>query len=470
MNKRIILFNSPWIKGKQDVVEEENIHLRIGIATIAAYLRGKGIDVAVIDSDDKSQIDKLKAFSPQFVGIPAYTFEIYDTARTAEIVKAVLPQSQLIVGGPHPSALPRETLEEFPIFDFVVMGEGEETLKEIVEDKKEIEEIEGIAYRRNRTIKVNPRRKPIQPLDILSISAWDLYDLERYKINWHRSRSRLKFKSKDDILYIPIESMRGCPYDCIFCFRINDRSVRFKSPSRVIDEMRRVISQFGVNRFYFVDPTFGINKRLALELCNEIIKYELNTKITWEVSSRVDVVDEELLIKMKEAGCDTIGFGVESGDDEILKKSGKNISCQKIIDTIKLCNKVGMTVGTSFILGHPFETKETLKKTIKFAKKLPIATTNFAIMVPFPGTEVRQMAKNRIGGLRILTDKWDVYGKQIGMTMDLEQIPRRDLIYYQTRAYLEFYLFPCRWRYFFYHLTLERLIYSLKRMFNLIIK
>lgn len=470
MNKRVALFNSPWIKEKKDVAEEDNIHLRLGIASMAAYLQKFCIEVMVVNSDEKIQREKLHAFSPHFAGLPAYTFEIYDTARTAEVIKSVLPQTKIIVGGPHPSALPRETLEEFSVFDFVVTGEGEVTLKEIVEGNKELEKIEGLAYRKNGQINVNFSQNQIYSLDTIPPPAWDLYDLEKYRYICTGRRKRFRFRKKATLLYLPIESMRGCPYHCIFCFRINDRQVRFKSVSRVIDELKRGISEFGVNKFYFIDPTFGINKKLTIELCENIINSGINKSISWEVSSRVDVMDEELLALMKEAGCDTIGFGIESGDNNVLRKNGKNITCEKIKDTIKLCNKVGMTVGTSFILGHPFETKETIEKTIKFAKRLPVATTNFAIMVPFPGTQIRNMARDRVGGLRILTDKWDAYGKQIGMTLDLEQIPQKDLMRYQTRAYWEFYLAPKRWKYLISHLTLDRIIYSLKRIAGLILK
>jgi radical SAM superfamily enzyme YgiQ (UPF0313 family) len=232
----------------------------------------------------------------------------------------------------------------------------------------------------------------------------------------------------------------------------------------VVDEIERNVQRYGSIKIFFIEGTFGVDKNKTLQLCGGIIKRGLNKKIVWEVSSRVDVVDKEVLLRMKEAGCKNLGFGIESGDPEILKKIGKNTNPEKIIEAINLCNEVGIQVGTTFILGHPYETDESIMKTINFAKRLPVATTNFAIMVPFPGTEVREMAKKNIGGLKIRTNDWRYYGKQVGYSMELEQIPYNRLLSYQDKAYCEFYLRPERIKYFLQHLTWKRLSFALKRI------
>jgi len=468
--RRVVLFNSPVSQNRKDEIEEGNEHLRVGIASIAAYLKHKGISVLIIDTEDLPSIKKmLHVFSPQFTGLPAYTCEVYDTARTAKMVKEIVPESRIVVGGPHPSALPEETLREFPVFDMAVIGEGEKTFYEIVRGDTRVEELKGVAYARNGSIYVNPMAGSLEPLDSLPTPAWDLYNLDRYKkIFWGKTRNAFKIVKDNDMLFLPIESMRGCPFECLFCFRLNERRVRYRSPLRVAEELGRGIEQFNAGRFYFVDPTFGINKQYALELCDLIIKKRLQERIGWEVSSRVDVMDEELLKSMKKAGCDTIGFGIESGNDEVLEQTGKHTNKRMILDVIKLCNKIGITVGSTFIFGHPYESSQRINETIKFARSLPIATASFAIMVPFPGTKIYEMAKRNLGGFRILTKQWDAYGKQVGMAMELENVPQKELLKLQAKAYIYFYCSFRRIAFLLRHLTFARALYAFKRFLFLL--
>lgn len=456
MKNQVILFNSPWIKKKEDIVEEDNTHLRIGIASIAAYLKSNNIDVTIIDSNDINEIkEKIKEYNPDIVGFPAYTFEIFDSAETATIVKKIKPQVLVVVGGAHPSAMPKETLEEFPVFDVAVFGEGEQTLLEIAKGV-EFKNIRGIAYRDSGQIIQNEKRELIEDLNFLPFPAWDLYDLKKYKD-----------KRGENFLYLPVESARGCPFSCIFCYRIAGKIMRYKIPEKIVDEIENNIKKYNANKIYFVEGTFGVNKKHTIALYDEIIKRKITGKVSFEVSTRVDVIDKEILSKMKEVGVVDIGFGIESGDDFILKKVGKNTSREIITNAIKMCKDAGFKVGATFIIGHPYETKESILKTIKFAKKLPIVTANFAIMVPFPGTEVRKLAVDNVGGLRIRTNNWRLYGKQIGEAMELDTVPRDKLIKLQNKAYRDFYLTPKRWRYLLRHLTINRLLYAFKRLIGL---
>lgn len=466
-NKKVVLFNSPLIQRKFDKVEEGSNTPRIGIASIAAYLLKKKIDVRIIDSQDINIVEqRLRAYSSDIVGIPAYTSEIYNSAFTARIVKKLLPKATIVVGGPHPSALPRETLDEFPVFDIVVAGEGEQTMAEIAAGYP-CESIKGIVYRsEDRLIQINEPRSVIPNLADIPFPAWHLYEMDKYRVSEDQREGIFNLRYKKNRVAIQIESVRGCPFDCIFCFRIAGKSLRYRPSEMVVDEIERNVQRHGFIKIFFVEGTFGIDKNKTLQLCDGIIKRGLNKKIIWEASSRVDVIDKEVLIKMKESGCRNLGFGLESGDPEILKKIGKNTNPEKIIEAINLCNEMGIQVGTTFILGHPYETEDTIIKTINFAKRLPVATTNFAIMVPFPGTEVREMAKKNIGGLRIRTDDWRYYGKQIGYSMGLEKIPYKKLLLYQNRAYLEFYFRPGRIGYFLKHLTWGRILFAIKRLFG----
>ena len=459
--KRVVLFNSPYILDKKDKLEEGNIHARIGIASIAAYLLSKGIETYVIDSTDMNVIRaSLKQYSADIVGIPAFTFEIGDAAATARLVKEVLPDAQIIVGGPHPTALPVETLKEFDEFDIAVIGEGERTVEELC-TVSDLSNVTGIAFRNGTEIKVTRSGEIFDSLDEIPSPAWNDFDFSKRTV-WVEEFNR-------KVPYLPVESSRGCPFPCIFCFRVTGKSVRYRDPKKVADEVERLTERFGQIKFYFVDGTFGIHKKFASELCDEFIRRSLPEKVVWDASSRVDVVDKELLIKMKNAGCIQLGFGIESGDDKMLKIMGKNFTTADVKEAIDMCLDAGIQVGGNFILGYPHETRESIKQTIKFAKKLPIDTTNFAIMVPFPGTEVREMAERNMGGLKILTNDWRYYGKQIGATLELNQLSQEDLQWYQTRAYLEFYLTPRRIIFFIKGLTFYRVWYGVRRLFKLIL-
>jgi radical SAM superfamily enzyme YgiQ (UPF0313 family) len=464
-NKKVTLFNSPLIGEKIDKAEEGNEIPRIGIASLAAYLLDRGVSVNIIDSRDTEIIGvRLMENSPDIVGIPAYTSEIHDSAYTAKIVRKLLPEATLVVGGPHPSAMPMETLEEFDVFDIAVAGEGEQTMMELSLNNS-LESIKGIAYRaKDGAINVNEPRPVISNLDDIAFPAWHLYDMGKFRVSEDQREGILDFGYKKRRMAIQVEAARGCPFDCIFCFRIAGRLLRYRSPEMVVDEIEKNADRYGPVKIYFIEGTFGIDKEKTVQLCDAIIKRGLNRKIIWEASSRVDVVDKHVLLKMRESGCRNLGFGIESGDPEILRKIGKNTDPKKIVDAIELCNEVGIQVGTTFILGHPYETHDSIVRTIKFARKLPVATANFAIMVPFPGTKVREMAQGNIGGLKIRSNNWRYYGKQVGYSMELEQIPHEKLLAYQNRAYMEFYLRPRRLKYLLHHLTWDRAKFAAKRI------
>lgn len=458
-----MLFNSSIVEAKKDVLEAGDLYPRIGIASIASYLLQEGISVSILDPDayklDIEQIkERVKQEKPDIVGLPAFTEEVCGANEIAKAVKEVDSGILTVVGGPHPSAIPAQTLEEFPYFDVAVFGEGEITMQEVV-NRRPLEEIQGIAFRKNGEIRCNGQRPLIKDIDSLPLPAWQLYDLNKYK-----SGGLYSGFGKKGRLELPVEGARGCPHSCIFCFRVAGRTIRFKSPSRVADDVERDVNEFRASKIHFVEGTFGVNKKIAIELCDELIRRGLHEKIEWSTGGRVDTVDRKLLEKMKKAGCGYIGFGVESGDSEILRIIGKNTSLDQIRKAFEICKELGIKTEANFILGHPFETEETVLKTIKFAKELKADHATFAILVPFPGTEVSQMASKGIGGLRIRKGDWRVYGKQLGDALELTQLPREKLIKLQARAYREFYLRPRKLGAMARRMTVKRAAHSLKRL------
>lgn len=436
---------------------------RIGIASIAAQLNKNGSSVKVIDPEAHKlglpQIRELIGeMKPDVVGFPAFTEEINDAHEIAKAIKDESSDIKTVVGGPHPSAIPIETLREFPFFDVAVMGEGEIAMYEIVKGKP-LNEILGIAYRENKMIKHNPQRPLIKNLDSLEFPAWELYNLDDYR----GGSISVGFGKRGKTLELPVEGARGCPFNCIFCYRITGKAIRFRSPKRIADEVERDIEKFNAEKIHFVEGSFGVNPRLGMEVCDQLIKRRLDKKITWSTGARVNI-NPKLLERMKKAGCTYIGFGVESGDLGILKVTKKGVSLEQAKAVFKRCKKIGITTEANFILGLPFETMETALKTIEFAKDLDADNATFAILVPFPGTEVADMAREEIGGLRVKSYDWKIYGKQIGAALELEQLPYETLVKLQALAYRKFYFRFRRLPHLIARLSLKRVIYGLKQL------
>ena len=451
---RIVLFNSSTITRRRDQIEVVEPHLKVGVASLASFLREQDFDVSIIDPQVEGlnlekTVKKILSFNPDIVGFSPYTVEIMDASMIAASIKNKRESVRTVVGGPHASALPVETLKEFKSFDMAVVGEGELTLKEIAEGK-EPEEIKGLVYRKkDGSIELNPPRPPLKPLDRLPYPAWDLYDLKKYGSD----------------VSLPVEPLRGCPYSCIFCYRTLGRKVRYKSPSRIVDEIEYMMNNFGISSFRFLAGTFPLSKKHAMKVFEEIIRRRL--KIKWSASTRVDTLDQELLEMMKESGCEELQIGVESGDPEILSLCGKGIKPEDAERVFKLCKKVGIKAGANFILGLPGETQETIQRTKLLAFKLLryASGINFAILVPYPGTDVYKMAAKGEGGLKIKSKDWRNYGKQAGLALEHKNFKNGELAKIQSKLYLAtslryIYSNPS---YLIKHFSWQRLIQLLRR-------
>ncbi len=404
-----------------------------GLAYIAAYLRSKGIDCKVYDAKfdpDLFDFDDLKRRlledEPDIIGFTAMTHEIDYTAEAAVEIKKISPESVIVIGGVHVTALPRETLLNYPVFDIAVFGEGEHTAYELAKAFEQglgLEAIAGIVFRRGDDLQVNESREWIRNLDELPFPAWDLFP-----------------RAKE----YPVLTSRGCPFQCVFCMRVLGNKLRKRSAESVVEEIERMVRDFDSRRILFRDQTFGIDRKHLQELLDLLIAKGLHRKIKWMAQTRVDLVDYEILLRMKEAGCDQIDFGVESGNPDILKIIRKGITPEVAVNAVALAKKVGLECNSFFIIGHPFETFQTVQDTVNLAIKLNTTNVAFGIMVPYPGTEVYQMAKKGVGGYRLISKDWRDFNKTIGDALDLRQLDRKTLERLQLLAYFKFYLFNFR--------------------------
>lgn len=354
----------------------------ISLAALAGVLLKDGhsvkiLDLSISENPFEDLINTLEGFQPDFAGITFTSGLSKEAGELATQTKIFNNSIKTIAGGAHSSIFPREVLEKYD-FDFAVFGEGENTLLELVAGN-DLLTIKGLAFKDSQgKIIVNEARELIEDLDSLPYPAYYLYNAKNYHSPKVTSR-------KSPVA--AIETSRGCPYSCIFCSKhIFQRKFRAKSAKRVVDEME-IILNLGYKEIHIWDDCFSADLNHAKEVCDEILKRKL--KFYWNIYNgiRVDRVDEELLRKLKEAGCYRISFGIESGDQSILDHAKKGVTIEQIRNAVKLVKKVKIEALGFFMIGLPGETPQTINKTIALAKELDLDLIKIGIATPLPGTE-----------------------------------------------------------------------------------
>ncbi len=337
------------------------------------------------------------------------------------------PKCVTVLGGPHVTFWDENALQECPSVDIVVRQEGEYTLLELVqkvEASKPLDEVIGTTCRKAGKIVKNPARPLIENLDELPFPARHLWPLE-------------ELRKMEDIFYLT--TSRGCTSWCDFCaaVRMFGRRYRMRSPKNIVDELEYLNKTFNATKFTFCDDAFTIDQPRIEELCKEI--KNRNLKIMWNCGTRVDKVTKDLLIKMKDAGCVSVWFGVESGSQEVLNVMHKGISTSQTITTIGWVRELGLTPVPNVLLGFPGETKKTAWETIKFAEKVsPDNVAFYNIATPLPGTPMYDQVKEN-GWLKITDfDKYDcktpIFETPTMSMKELEEI--------SEKAFQHFYLRP----------------------------
>lgn len=431
----------------------------LGLAYLASTLEKENHEVKIIDAPTLNWgINELKReienFNPHMVGITSTTPTIYNAYKVAEITKKINPDITVVMGGPHVSFTDLSTLKECPHVDIVVRGEGEQTIKEValaLEGKLSLSQIKGISYRWGKEKIQNPDREFISNLDDIPLPAYHLLPLEFYRMGKHRFGN--------------IITSRGCPFSCIFCSssQLYGKKWRARSPENVIHELRLLRKKYNIREIEFLDDTFTLDRKRAKRICELIIEERLD--ISWSASSRVNTIDAELASKMKEAGCHTIYLGIESGSQKILDFIGKGIKISQSFRAVQIARKAGLNTLGSFIIGIPGETRETIRKTIKLAKKLSLNFAQFTLCTPYPGTKLFKMAKE--GGL-LLTLDWSKY-TILDPVMQVPGLINEKLYRWLEKAYISFYLRPGfiwqeikRKNFFFIRKAIKAAMYYLK--------
>jgi anaerobic magnesium-protoporphyrin IX monomethyl ester cyclase len=364
-------------------------NLPLGLLYIAAVLQRDGVEVAVLDAfmadvpvrriGDTAEIgmpyeriaEEIRRRKPDIVGISnPFTCQTQHASKVADIVKEIDRDVPTVVGGPHVSAVPEEFMTESKNVDFAVRGEGEYTMLDFVkltEGKMKAEEIPGIAYRKDGKIFQTPPRPFLKNLDDLPYPAYDLVDMESY-LNPEKIEYR-SFKDRS----IPMITSRGCPFNCVFCavHLHMGRAFRAHSMDYVVNHIEHVVQKYRVKTIFFEDDNMTFDLQRFDAICDGIIGRKIRFK--WETPNgiRADYLTLDLLKKMKRSGCQSVFFGVESGDQHVLDDIiSKSLDLKAVMNVAKMCKDIGLSTAAFYIIGFPGETKEGMLKTVDFALKL----------------------------------------------------------------------------------------------------
>lgn len=380
--------------GDREISNVEGHLPPLGLLSIAAMLERDGFTAKILDGpvsgmNSKEAADHVLKDNPRIVCISSITSTFYRAVEVAKRIKEISPDTPILTGGHHATIMPSDILKA-GCFDIAVRYEGELSFlnlfrlfkeqPDILKHKERLKFIEGIYFKGDAGVPVfTSKQEPIQNLDELPFHAWHLVDMKKYKplSNQYKRLPAINFVA-----------VRGCMYHCSFCSNpaIFGHKPRMMSPKRVVDEIKYLKENYGIKEISFWDDVFTINRDWVIEICKLMI--DENVDITWSCYSRANTVDPEMLSLMKKAGCWNIFFGLETGDQELLRNINKGTTPEIIRRGIKWTSAAGIETRGSFMLALPGETPEKARKTIAFACSLDIDYAQFCITTPFPGTKL----------------------------------------------------------------------------------
>lgn len=396
---RILLIDPPFYR----IFGFYNRYFPVGITAVGTILRESGYNVSVYDADindnptdmdytrlpEKYQyyLNSFKScsdpvwlevkktindFKPEIVGISIWTTFAASAFHIAKISKELNSSCFVVMGGPHATVKADEILKISPYVDYVIRGEGENTMLELIRhiesEHHGLVEINGLSYRQDGEIKHNSSREITKNLDKFNFPDRSILMNEK------------KYTSEDMGL---IMTSRGCPYACAYC-ATDTKKVSYVSINSLVNEIKFVKGKYGTTQFSFKDDSFTVSKKRVDELCDKLINEKLN--LNWECNTRVNLIDENLLGKMKKAGCNSIKVGIESGSDRILKMMNKGITHDQVRTAAKLLRKAGIHWTGYFMMGVPGETIEDVYKTLNFMYEIKPDFASIGVYEPFPGT------------------------------------------------------------------------------------
>jgi len=399
----------------------------LGIAYVASSLRAAGHEIELLDGKlGDMTVDEIVARvrdgRPDLVGITCMTVEYPRAVEIARRIKRDAANVPIVVGGAHVNAVGRQALVECDAFDFACVGEGEHLaceLADALDRRADPSAIRGLVSRRGDEIVVAAPRPFPADYDVLPFPAWDL------------------FRRVDTL---PLITHRGCPFRCVFCSHNSGFTPRYRTPANVLDEVEQILERYRPIRIRIEDETFGLHMGRTKAILEGIVARGFDRRVRFSAQTRVDRVDEEFMRLLKAANFETLELGVESGNAEILRRIEKGITLEQVEHAVALAKANDLRVWTKFILGHPHETDATIRDTIDFIAKINPDQLSVAIMTPFPGTPIHEMALRGEGGYRLLSGGWEDFDKYSSGVLELETVSLGRLKRYQIRCYADLYV------------------------------
>jgi len=403
--QKTILFIHPqgenWTPGDRNITRVVNIMPPLGLLSLSAWMEKSGHKTTVHDCFAFPGLDDriyscLKSERPEFVCFSTTTSSFLDGIRLANKVKDTLPTAKIVFGGVHMSSLRERLLEDYPVIDYGVVGEGEETLRELVEaDGVNLNSIEGLVFRDGGEIIFNGFRRKLIDMDSLPFPAYE-------KLHGFPGSYRLPIFSYPKAPNTTIITSRGCPYTCSYCDRSVFRNTyRYNSPEYMLQYLNHLQQRFNIRHVNIYDDTFTLQRKRVLDFCR--IKIESGNRMTFNCAARTEQLDSEMLVMLKKAGCWMISIGIETGDPALLKRHRSYLSTspmqnplENIRDMIALIKNHGIRVKGLFMLGLPGETEESVRRSMDYVFSLPLDDFNLSKLTPFPGSPMYQDI-NRFG-------------------------------------------------------------------------
>jgi len=428
-----------------------NVVPPMGLGYLATSLKNSGIAVDILDCVQRkygySQFtDFVKGYNPDVVGFTSFSHDVPSIEQSIKLVKEINSKIVTFVGGPHPSSRPENIWDDFPSVDYGFRGEGEVGFPKIVKylscinelwneglwDKSQLQDVQGLIWKDNGNVYCNDQAFP-KDLDSIDFPAWNLIDLKGYQ----SAPQGVIFKKQP---VAPMIITRGCPFLCTFCagYNITGRKLRSRTIENVMKEIELLYNKYSVREIHILDDNFTLDKEFAREFCEELIRRKLDISWCCPNGLRLDSLNREILVLMREAGCYYISIGIESGSQRVLDMMKKKLKLSEIKRQIDMVRSVGLDVNGFFILGYPGETIDEIKQTIDFARKLDLSRAAFYNFLPLPGTSVYEelLEGHKLNGLDwTRMSQCDVPYVPDGMEVDqLKEL--------QRSANLRFYLRP----------------------------
>jgi len=429
----VLLISPPWIIRKGSFWKGLIANTpSIGLGYLAACLEERGVTVEIIDAsargitlaDVRREIEQRAGVA--WIGISTTSYQYRMACEVARAAKQASPSSRVVMGGVHPTLFPDEVLQNRQV-DYVVRHEGELTLPELVQGAAP-EGIAGLSYRRDGTVVHNSDRPWIENLDDVPLPAF-------HRMPMDKSRLSLSIARRTPAMMLI--GSRGCPFKCNFCnTTVMGTKYRFRSAENIVSEIRVLMQRFGIREIHFQDDSFTLNRDRVMRLCDIIIQE--NIDISWLCMTHVAAVDQDMLHRMKAAGCHQICFGVESGNQGILRNLNKNTTLDQIRAVVPLMKRAGIDARGSIMVGCPGETEETLERTLAFVKEIDLDLITVTIFTPIPGSKIHEWAKTHN---LLLTEDWTEYTGGSAV-MRLPGLSPEAVRRWHLRMYRRFYLRP----------------------------